>query len=101
MKKLQELMTATEKVRREKWIDEKTKKIKEITVKGLEPEIQRLISKHKQEIRKLKALHEAELLQSDERAAMRYVRQAEELRQNVEQEKEELSQKERELAKQR
>ncbi|CAI9596479.1 unnamed protein product, partial [Staurois parvus] len=101
MKKLQELMTATEKVRREKWIDEKTKRIKEITVKGLEPEIQRLISKHKQEIRKLKALHEAELLQSDERAAMRYVRQAEELRQNLEREKEELSQRERELAKQR
>ncbi|XP_073538681.1 centrosomal protein of 131 kDa isoform X3 [Phyllobates terribilis] len=101
MKKLQELMTATEKVRREKWIDEKTKKIKEITVKGLEPEIQRLISKHKQEIRKLKALHEAELLQSDERAAQRYVRQAEELRLNLEREKEEVSQRERELAKQR
>ncbi|XP_063817172.1 centrosomal protein of 131 kDa isoform X2 [Pseudophryne corroboree] len=101
MKKLQELMSATEKVRREKWIDEKTKKIKEITVKGLEPEIQRLISKHKQEIRKLKALHEAELLQSDERAALRYVRQAEELRQNLEREKEEVSHREREMAKQR
>ncbi|XP_018424242.1 PREDICTED: centrosomal protein of 131 kDa isoform X4 [Nanorana parkeri] len=101
MKKLQELMTATEKVRREKWIDEKTRKIKEITVKGLEPEIQRLISKHKQEIRKLKALHEAELLQSDERAATRYVRQAEELRQNLEHEKEEVSQRAREQAKQR
>ncbi|KAM4691561.1 centrosomal protein of 131 kDa isoform 2-T3 [Rhinophrynus dorsalis] len=101
IKKLQELMTATEKMRREKWIDEKTKKIKEITVKGLEPEIQRLISKHKQEIRKLKALHEAELQQSDERAALRYVHQAEELRQNLEQEKEEVSQRERELAKQR
>ncbi|KAM5134857.1 centrosomal protein of 131 kDa [Mantella aurantiaca] len=101
MKKLQELMTATEKVRREKWIDDKTKKIKEITVKGLEPEIQRLISKHKQEIRKLKALHEAELLQSDERVALRYVRQAEDLRQNLEREKEEVSQRERELAKQR
>ncbi|KAE8576016.1 hypothetical protein XENTR_v10004018 [Xenopus tropicalis] len=101
MKKLQDLMSATEKVRREKWIDEKTKKIKEITVKGLEPEIQRLISKHKQEIRKLKALHEAELQQSDERAAQRYVRQTEEMRHNLEREKEEVSQRERELAKQR
>ncbi|XP_069055852.1 centrosomal protein of 131 kDa isoform X1 [Pleurodeles waltl] len=101
IKKLKELMSATEKVRREKWIDEKTKKIKEITVKGLEPEIQKLIAKHKQEIKKLKALHEAELLQSDERAAQRYVRQTEELRENLEREKEELSQRERELAKQR
>ncbi|KAM4661888.1 LOW QUALITY PROTEIN: centrosomal protein of 131 kDa [Discoglossus pictus] len=101
MKKLQELMTATEKVRREKWIDDKTKKIKEITVKGPEPEIRRLIAKHKQEIRKLKALHEAELLQSDERAAQRYVRQAKSCGKTLEREKEDVSQRERDLAKQR
>ncbi|KAM9281409.1 centrosomal protein of 131 kDa isoform 2-T2 [Morus bassanus] len=101
IKKLKELMTATEKLRREKWIDEKTKKIKEITVKGLEPEIQKLIAKHRQDIRKLKMLHEAELLQSDERAAQRYGRQAEELRDLLEREKEEQSQRERELARQR
>ncbi|XP_041671771.1 centrosomal protein of 131 kDa isoform X2 [Cheilinus undulatus] len=101
IKKLKELMSATEKIRREKWIDEKTKKIKEITVKGLEPEIQMLISKHKQELKKLRTLHEAELLQADERAAQRYVRQCEELRQQLEREKEEQCQKERELAKQR
>ncbi|XP_009579484.1 PREDICTED: LOW QUALITY PROTEIN: centrosomal protein of 131 kDa-like, partial [Fulmarus glacialis] len=82
IKKLKELMSATEKIRREKWIDEKTKKIKEITVKGLEPEIQKLISKHRQDIR-------------------RYGRQAEELRGLLEREKEEQSQRERELARQR
>uniref|UniRef100_A0A8C3T4Y9 Centrosomal protein 131 n=1 Tax=Chelydra serpentina TaxID=8475 RepID=A0A8C3T4Y9_CHESE len=101
IKKLKELMSATEKIRREKWIDEKTKKIKEITVKGLEPEIQKLIAKHKQEIKKLKTLHEAELLQADERAAQRYIRQTEELRELLEREKEEQGQRERELARQR
>ncbi|XP_009979990.1 PREDICTED: centrosomal protein of 131 kDa, partial [Tauraco erythrolophus] len=72
IKKLKELMSATEKIKREKWIDEKTKKIRAVTVlpaaPGLEPEIQKLIAKHRQDIRKLKMLHEAELLQSDERA---------------------------------
>ncbi|XP_072098498.1 centrosomal protein of 131 kDa [Mobula birostris] len=101
IKKLKELMSATEKIRREKWIDEKTKKIKEITVKGLEPEIQKLIAKHKQEIKKLKALHEAELAQSDERAARRYIRQTEELREQLEKEKDDLCQRERDLARQR
>ncbi|XP_041830699.1 centrosomal protein of 131 kDa isoform X2 [Melanotaenia boesemani] len=101
IKKLKDLMSATEKIRREKWIDEKTKKIKEITVKGLEPEIQKLISKHKQELKRLRTLHEAELQQADERAAQRYVRQCEELRQQLEREKEEQCQKERDLAKQR
>ena len=37
---------------------EQSKKIKEITVKGLEPEIQRLIAKHKAEVQKIKVLHE-------------------------------------------
>ncbi|NXR80281.1 CP131 protein, partial [Pycnonotus jocosus] len=101
IKKLKELMSATEKVRREKWIEEKTKKIKEITVKGLEPEIQKLLAKHREDIRQLKLLHEAELLQSDERAAQRYGRQAQELRGLLEREREEQSQRERERARQR
>ncbi|XP_012308171.2 centrosomal protein of 131 kDa [Aotus nancymaae] len=101
IKKLKEIMSATEKVRREKWISEKTKKIKELTVRGLEPEIQKLIARHKQEVRRLKSLHEAELLQSDERASQRCLRQAEELREQLEREKEALGQQERERARQR
>ncbi|XP_057392820.1 centrosomal protein of 131 kDa isoform X3 [Balaenoptera acutorostrata] len=101
IKKLKELMSATEKVRREKWINEKTQKIKEITVKGLEPEIQKLITKHKQEVKKLKSLHAVELLQADERAAQRYGRQAEELREHLEREKEALGRQEWERAQQR
>ncbi|XP_063077996.1 centrosomal protein of 131 kDa [Engraulis encrasicolus] len=101
IKKLKELMSATEKIRREKWIDEKTKKIKEITVKGLEPEIQKLISRHKQELHKLRVLHEAEISRADERAAQRYLQQTEELRAQLEQERDQQCHRERELAKQR
>ena len=84
----------------EKWIEDKTKNIKEMTVKGLEPEIQNLIGKRKNEIKTLKSIHEAELLQADERA-QRYIRMIEEMRHNFEQEKELSLNKEREMAKQR
>lgn len=68
---------------------------------GLEPEIQKLISKHKQELNKLQTLHEAELLQADQRASQHYDSKCEELRQQLEREKEEQCLRERELAKQR
>ncbi|XP_066237600.1 centrosomal protein of 131 kDa isoform X2 [Saccopteryx leptura] len=101
IKKLKELMSATEKVGREKWMKEKTRRIKEITVRGLEPEIQKLIAKHKQEVKSLRSLHTAELLQADKQAAQRYGRQAEALREQLEQEKEALVQQEHEHAQRR
>ena len=70
-------------------------------MKGLEPEIQRLIAKHKGEVKKLKSIHEAELLEADERAGQKYVRMTEELRDQLHAEKEAACARERELAKQR
>jgi 5-azacytidine-induced protein 1 len=99
--RIKETMDTAEKIRREKWIEEKTKQIKEMTVKGLEPEIQSLITKHKNELKKLKTVHDAELLQADERAAQRYIKITEELRENYEREKEASIQRERDLCKQR
>ncbi|CAC5378679.1 AZI1 [Mytilus coruscus] len=99
--KLKDMHEAAEKLRRERWIEDKTKKIKEMTVKGLEPEIQRLIAKHKSEFKKMKQIHEAELLESDERAAQRYVKMTEELRDQLAKEKEAACARERELSKQR
>ncbi|XP_077979762.1 centrosomal protein of 131 kDa-like [Glandiceps talaboti] len=101
VKKVKDIQAAAEKIRRERWIDEKTKKIKEITVKGLEPEIQRLIAKHKGEVKKIKTIHEAELLQAEERAGQKYIKHIEELRDQLADEKESACNRERELAKQR
>jgi 5-azacytidine-induced protein 1 len=101
LQQLKDSHESAERLRRERWIEEKTRKIKELTVRGLEPEIQRLISKHKNEIAKLKTIHEAELLTADERASQRYIRMTEELRDQLEREKEVAIARERELAREK
>ena len=62
MKKQKDIMQTAEKLRREKWIKDKSQQIKELTVKGLEPDIQKLIAKHKAEIKKLKSTHQVKAL---------------------------------------
>ena len=81
------------------WPDWSALFLQEMTVKGLEPEIQRLIAQHKTELKKVKSIHEAEMLESDERASQRYVRQIEELRDQLATEKEAACSRERQLAK--
>ncbi|CAF3411768.1 unnamed protein product [Rotaria socialis] len=98
LQKLKDVHEAAEKLRRERWIEEKTKKIKELTVRGLEPEIQKLISKHKNELSKMKTVHEAELMAADERASQRYIRMVDELRDQLQREKDVAIADERELA---
>lgn len=44
LRNLKETLLASEKIKRDKWLQEKTKIIKEQTVKGLEPEIQRMLT---------------------------------------------------------
>ena len=56
--KVRQVAAATDKLRREKWRAEESQRIKEATVRGLEPEIQRIIAKSKSEMQKMKALHE-------------------------------------------
>jgi len=52
---------ASEKQRKEKWVQEKTSEIKEMTIKGLEPEIERILNKGKQDTKKLEDKHQKEL----------------------------------------
>lgn len=46
-----QIVRQKEKDKRQKWLTLQTQRIKEATVKGLEPEIQRLIAQHKAEVR--------------------------------------------------
>lgn len=48
---------AAERAKREAWEADKTREVKELTIRGLEPEVQRLVQKHRGEIRDLQESH--------------------------------------------
>ena len=52
LKKNRDAWVAAEKVRKEKWERDKVQEIRAQTVKGLEPEIQRIVERNKDELRK-------------------------------------------------
>jgi 5-azacytidine-induced protein 1 len=56
-----ELAIAQERARQKKILEQKTREIKEATVKGLEPELQNLILKQKRDLDAIKAEHEEAL----------------------------------------
>ena len=57
VRKNKDAWVASEKVRKEKWEKEKVQEIRAQTVKGLEPEIQRIIERNKDELRKQDERH--------------------------------------------
>ena len=57
LKRNREAWVASEKVRKEKWEKEKVNEIRAQTVKGLEPEIQRIVEKNKEDLRKAEEKH--------------------------------------------
>ncbi|XP_057320556.1 centrosomal protein of 131 kDa [Microplitis mediator] len=80
IQRTRDMCLAGEKIRRERWLEAKTSKIKEITVKGLEPELRNMIDQHQQEIQDIRSAHMKELQEVELRAIRRANQQLEELR---------------------
>eukprot|EP00466_Bigelowiella_natans_P011286 jgi/Bigna1/72118/fgenesh1_pg.18_\ len=55
----QKQWAAAEKARRDKWERERTAKIKEITIRGLEPQIQGILKKGKEDLKRAEERHQA------------------------------------------
>jgi 5-azacytidine-induced protein 1 len=70
-------------------------------VKGLEPELHRMNTRHQQEISDLRLLHKQELDELELRAARKTAQQMEQLRDFLTAEKEETLAREKELFRQR
>ncbi|XP_021928716.1 centrosomal protein of 131 kDa-like isoform X3 [Zootermopsis nevadensis] len=101
LQRTREMHAAGEKLRRDRWIDNKTQKIKEMTVKSLEPELERMNTRHQQELSDLRLLHKQELDDLEIRASRKTSQQMEQLRDQLTAEKEQALAKEKELLSQR
>nr|VZI31246.1 unnamed protein product [Spirometra erinaceieuropaei] len=101
IQKLQGKFVAAEKLRRERWEASKIKSIKELTIKGVEKEVARLVASHKEELEEIRKECMCQVQAADARAFQTYGRQLDELRLALTQEKEEACAKERRLANER
>jgi hypothetical protein len=92
---------SAEKLKRDKWIQEKTKLIKDQTLKGLEPEIQRLIAQHKTQMKRLEDKHAQNLVDQREQLAEQHQELVEQYRDRIAAERRRAMEEEREFARQR
>lgn len=72
LKKAKDSWATSEKLRREKWEKEKSKEIKEMTARGLEPEINRLVSNHRKVLEEKEEFYKKELKSLKEGLEMKH-----------------------------
>ncbi|XP_053964329.1 centrosomal protein of 131 kDa [Anastrepha ludens] len=95
VERVKEITLAGEKIRRERWVRENTKKIKELTVKGLEMEINKMTCNHQRVITELKQAHQLQLLDSLEEARVKHEQIESSIRESCAQDREAIIEKER------
>ncbi|XP_053688612.1 centrosomal protein of 131 kDa [Sabethes cyaneus] len=86
---------AAEKIRREKWVRENTKKIKELTVKGLELEINKMTATHQKELAELKRQHKDELMAAVSELKLQYEQKEADIKQSLQKERDAFIERER------
>lgn len=99
--KAKEQALAGEKIRREKWVRENTKKIKELTVKGLELEINKMSTNHKQETEAIKRQHHLDILKAIEETKEKFEKTEKAIRESYAEEREQAIERERKAIKER
>ncbi|XP_067633573.1 centrosomal protein of 131 kDa [Eurosta solidaginis] len=95
VQRVKETALAGEKIRRERWVRENTKKIKELTVRGIEAEINKMTSNHQREVNELKQAHQQQLLNALEEARLKHEQVENSIRESCAQDRESIIEKER------
>ena len=84
-----------EKIRRKKWEENKIKEIKELTIKNLEPELDKILQDHKKELMVQEQKLKDEFRLKKEKLIADYEDKIEKMKKNFLKEKEDLQEKER------
>ena len=84
-----------EKIRRKKWEENKIKEIKELTIKNLEPELDKILQDHKRELMVQEQKLKDEFRLKKEKLIADYEDKIEKMKKNFLKEKEDLQEKER------
>ncbi|CDW86542.1 UNKNOWN [Stylonychia lemnae] len=101
LKKEKEAWMASEKVRKEKWEYEKIQEIKMGTVQQLQPTIEQLIIKNKDELRKQEERNQIELRKQKEQVNQEWEKKLEQFREKSVREREDALEKERDKSQQK
>ncbi|KAJ8328206.1 hypothetical protein QVD99_000724 [Batrachochytrium dendrobatidis] len=101
IKQQRDMWQAAEKIKRDKWIQDKTKSIKDQTVKGLEPEIQRMIAQHKAQVLGLEEKSREQFIKEKNLLIEQHQRQLDSLRDRSVAERQKACEDEREFGRQR
>ena len=88
-------MCKDQKYNQEKWVANRTEHIREATARGLEPELRRLMTQHQIELQSLRALHQDELIRSEQQHLTKAAQQLNVLRERLDAEREDAVVKER------
>ncbi|RKO94547.1 hypothetical protein BDK51DRAFT_29486 [Blyttiomyces helicus] len=99
--KQRELWQAAEKLKRDKWIADKTKAIKDATVQALEPDIKAMLAQQKIQIRQLEEKFREDVIREKSILAEHHQRQMDALRHAMDVERVRACEEEREFARQR
>ena len=98
LKRHRDSWAAAEKVRREKWMEEQMAQVKAQTIKGLEPEIQRMMTQHKNDLNAAEQNHRSALRRARDDMLEENNQNLRRVRQELLAERTECLQHERELA---
>ena len=93
--RLKHMNESSDKLKRERWMDQKARKIKEQTVRSLEGEVEKIMKKHTQELAELRGSAKQQMEEQEQALRHTYTKTFDQYRVQAEREKKEVIEQEK------